>query len=53
MARVFADENVSLDLVDALTALGHDVLTALDAGRAIKQSPTRMFWRTPLFWVAR
>ena len=34
MARLFADENVSFDLVDALVALGHDVLTALAAGRA-------------------
>ena len=34
MARLFADENVSFDLVEALIELGHDVLTALDAGRA-------------------
>jgi hypothetical protein len=34
MARMIADENVRLALVLALRALGHDVLTALEAGRA-------------------
>ncbi len=34
MARLYADENVRFDLADALSALGHDVLTALDDGRA-------------------
>jgi hypothetical protein len=33
MASFYADENVPFPLVDALRALGHDVLTALD-GRA-------------------
>ena len=36
MARLFADENVSFDLVEAL---GHDVLTALAAGRANQAIP--------------
>jgi len=34
MASFFADENVPLPLVEALRALGHDVLTAYEAGRA-------------------
>ena|SRR5438874_2052939 len=34
MASLYADENVPLPLVGALRALGHDVLTALDDGRA-------------------
>jgi preprotein translocase subunit Sec61beta len=39
MARLFADENVPFDLVDALTARSHDVLTALAAGRANQGIP--------------
>ncbi len=39
MARLFADENVSFDLVDALAARAHDVLTALAAGRANQAIP--------------
>jgi len=34
VAALYADENVRFDLVDALRALGHDVLTALADGRA-------------------
>lgn len=34
MAALYADENVPFPLVDALRALGHDVLTARDDGRA-------------------
>jgi hypothetical protein len=34
MNPLFADENVRLSLVVALRDLGHDVLTALEAGRA-------------------
>jgi hypothetical protein len=34
MAALFGDENVHRGLVDALRALGHDVLTAHEAGRA-------------------
>ena len=33
MAALFGDENVHRELVDALRALGHDVLTAYEAGR--------------------
>ena len=32
MAALLADENFELEIVDALTALGHDVLTARAAG---------------------
>ncbi len=34
MAALFADENVHRGLTDALRVLGHDVLTAHEAGRA-------------------
>ena len=34
MASFYADENVPFPLVDALRALGHDILTALADGRA-------------------
>src|SRR5438105_1988654 len=34
MARLYADEDVPLPLVEQLRALGHDVLTALEAGQA-------------------
>jgi Domain of unknown function (DUF5615) len=38
-ASLFADENVHRGLADALRALGHDVLTAHQAGRANKRIP--------------
>jgi hypothetical protein len=34
MARLYADEDVPRPLVDHLRALGHDVVTAFEAGRA-------------------
>jgi uncharacterized protein (DUF433 family) len=34
MAALYADENVPFELVELLAALGHDVLTARDDGRA-------------------
>lgn len=34
MATIYTDENVSFRIVHALQALGHDVLTALEDGRA-------------------
>lgn len=39
MAALFADENVQRRLVDALRSLGHDVLTAHEAGRANQKIP--------------
>ncbi len=39
MAALFADENVSRGLAEALRALGHDVLTAHQAGRANQKIP--------------
>jgi hypothetical protein len=39
MANFYADENVPAPLVDALRALGHDVLTAREDGRANQQVP--------------
>jgi predicted nuclease of predicted toxin-antitoxin system len=37
MARLYADEDIPLPLVERLRALGHDVLTTLDAGQANQQ----------------
>lgn len=34
MARLYADENIELQVVLELRRLGHDVLTSLDAGNA-------------------
>ena len=39
MARLYADENFPLQVVRALRALGHDVLTALEAGNANQAIP--------------
>jgi len=39
MAMLYADENFSQPVVDALRALGHDVLTALDVGQANQKIP--------------
>jgi len=37
--RLYADENFSLAVTEALRALGHDVLTALEDGRANQAIP--------------
>ena len=34
MARLYADENFRRSVVDLLRAMGHDVLTAFEAGQA-------------------
>jgi hypothetical protein len=39
MASLFADENVHRALADTLRVLGHDVLTAHEAGRANQKLP--------------
>lgn len=39
MARIYANENFPLPVVDALRRLGHDVLTTLDAGQAGQALP--------------
>ncbi len=39
MARIYADENVPLPVVEELRRLGHDVLTTSDAGNAGKALP--------------
>jgi hypothetical protein len=39
MARFYSNENFPLPVVDALRALGHDVLTSLDAGNANQGTP--------------
>ena len=39
MAAFYADENFSCDVVEALRGLGHDVLTALEAGQANQRIP--------------
>jgi hypothetical protein len=39
MARLYANENFSLPVVEELRRLGHDVLTTLDAGKAGQAIP--------------
>ena len=41
LASLFADENVPFPLVEALRNLGHDVLRAIEAGRANQGIPDR------------
>jgi predicted nuclease of predicted toxin-antitoxin system len=38
MARFYSDENVPLEVVRVLRSLGHDVLTALEAGLANRKT---------------
>ena len=39
MARLYANENFPLPVVEALRTLGHDVLTSLEAGKAGQSIP--------------
>lgn len=39
MARLYSNENLPLEVVARLRALGHDVLTSLEAGNANTQIP--------------
>lgn len=39
MARIYANENFPLPVVETLCRLGHDVLTTLDAGQAGQALP--------------
>jgi predicted nuclease of predicted toxin-antitoxin system len=39
MARLYADEDFPHPVADALRSLGHDVVTALDAGQANQKIP--------------
>jgi len=39
MARFYSNENLPIDLVEALRQLNHDVLTSYDAGRANQNIP--------------
>ena len=39
MARLYGNENLSLRIVEALRALGHDVLTSWEAGNANQGIP--------------
>ena len=39
MARLYADENFPLPVVESLRLLGHDVLTAFEAGQAEQGIP--------------
>ena len=39
MAQLYANENFPFQVVNALRALGHDVLTSLDAGKANQSIP--------------
>ncbi len=39
MAALYADENFPLEVVEALRGMGHDVLTAYQAGQANRAIP--------------
>ncbi len=39
MARLYANENFPREVVEALRALGHDVLTTIEAGKANQRIP--------------
>ena len=39
MAQLYADEDFPLPVVDCLRQLGHDVLTAVEAGQANQRIP--------------
>ena len=39
MARLYADENIRRSVVEILRSLGHDVLTAFEAGQANQKIP--------------
>lgn len=41
MARLFADENFPLPVVEELRRLGHDVLTMQEAGKANQRFPDK------------
>lgn len=41
MARLYSDENFPVETVEALRRLGHDVVTALDAGQANQSIPDK------------
>ena len=47
MARLYADENFPLPVVEELHAFGHDVLTIHETGKSGKVSTTRMFLTPP------
>jgi hypothetical protein len=41
LARLYSDENFPVETVEALRRLGHDVVTALDAGQANQAVPDK------------
>jgi hypothetical protein len=47
VARLYANENFPLPVVEALRRLGHDVVTVREAGRAEQAITDRRFWRRP------
>lgn len=53
MALLYADENFSYPVVKHLRLLGHDVLTAQEAGQAHSASRTASYWLSPLPVAAR
>ena len=45
MARLYADENVPLPVVERLRALGHDVLTIFEDGKGNQRYPDALVLR--------
>jgi hypothetical protein len=48
LARLYADENFPQPAVERLRALGHDVLTVQEAGKAQQKLLTKWYWLTPV-----
>lgn len=42
MARLYADENIEIEVVQALRVFGHDVVTTRDAGRDNQREPDEL-----------
>jgi hypothetical protein len=52
VARFYANENMSMQMVAELRRLGHDVLTTLGAGKANTACLTLRFWHLQLRKIA-
>ena len=48
MARLYANENFPLPVVEELRRLGHEVLTTYEAGDAGNQCRMNKYWLLPL-----
>jgi len=51
MARLYANENFPLQVVEELRRAGHDVLTTREAGKAGNEFLTKKFWLFPVLII--